>query len=127
MDPEVQAFKDAMAEKAAAKYDKVMPAVAAGDWKAVETHGVNGTEGKAFAKMQKIADSFVKSHPEKFETVKAYVNPTGLEKIVELIDIFQKAGMEETALELTMFELASFERQTIGATPQAVVRMGNGG
>lgn len=126
MDPEVQAFKDAMAEKAAAKYDKVMPAVATGDWKTVESHGINGSEGKAMAKAQKIADEFVKNHPEKFETVKAYVTPDGLGKIVELIDIFRNAGMEETALELTMFELASFERQTIGAISQAVVRMGNG-
>ena len=127
MDSQVEAFKQAMAEKAAAKYDKVMPAVATGDWKTVEANGVNGAEGQAMAKAQQIADDFVKNHPEKFETVKAYVNPDGLTKIVELIDIFRNAGMEETALELTMFELASFERQTIGATPQATVRLGNGG
>lgn len=126
MDSQVQAFKDAMDEKAAAKA-KVMAAVGEQDWATVAKEGINGNEGKAMAKAQQIADDFVKNHPEKFTTVTAYVNPNGLEKIVELISIFQKAGMEETALELTMFELASFERQTIGATPQATVRMGNGG
>lgn len=127
MDPEVEAFKEAMAEKASAKYDKVMPAVATQNWEVVEKNGINGAEGKAFEKMQKIADKYVKDHPDKFATVKAYVNPEGLDKIVNLIDIFHTAGMEEAALELTMFELASFERQNIGATPKAVVRMGNGG
>ena len=127
MDPQIQAFKDALDEKAAAKYNKVMPAVGNMDWDTVAKEGVNGTEGKAMAKAQKIADDYVKAHADKFTTVAAYVNPGGLEKIVNLIDIFRNAGMEEAALELTMFELSSFERQNIGATPQATVRLGNGG
>ena len=126
MDPEVQAFKDAMAEKAAAKA-KVMAAVGEQDWDTVAKEGINGTEGKAMAKAQKIADDYVKAHPDKFSNVAAYVNPDGLDKIVNLITIMQNAGMEDAALELTMFELASFERQTIGATPKATVRLGNGG
>src|ERR1041385_1295848 len=121
MDPEVQAFKDAMAEKAAAKA-KVMAAVGEQDWDTVAKEGISGTEGKAMSKAQKIADDYVKAHPDKFSNVAAYVNPDGLDKIVNLITIMQNAGMEDAALELTMFELASFERQTIGATPKATVR-----
>lgn len=126
MDPEVQAFRDAMAEKAAAKA-KAMAAVGTMDWETVAKEGINGNEGKAMTKAQKIADDYVKSHPDKFANVAAYVTPDGLEKIVNLISIMQNAGLEDAAVELVMFELASFERQTIGATPKATVRLGNGG
>lgn len=126
MDPEVQAFRDAMAEKAAAK-QKVLVAIGEQDWATVAKEGISGNEGKAMAKAQQIADNYVKAHSDKFTNVAAYVNPDGLEKIVNLIDIMQTAGMDEAATELTMFELASFERQNIGATPRATVRLGNGG
>lgn len=126
MDPDVQAFKDAMEKKAAAK-EKVMVAVGEGDWATVAKEGISGTEGKAMAEAQSIADNYVKNHPEEFAAAKSHVTPDGLGKIVTMIDLFRQAGMEEAALKMTMFELSSFERQTIGATPRATVRLGNGG
>lgn len=132
MDPAVQAFKDKMAEKAAAK-QKVMEALGRArlnddpkDWAIVEKEGVNGTEGAAMAEMQKMADAYVKANPDQFVNVAGYVSPEGQDNIIQLISVFSQAGMEEEVLKLTMFELAKFERQEIGVQTRAKVRVGNG-
>lgn len=128
MDAQVQAFKDKMEEKAAAKA-KALEATGRQDWDAVAEYGINGgVEGKCFAEMQKLADAYVKAHPEQFSEVVQYVTPEGHEQVVKLTSLMSKAGMEENALKLTMFELANFERQKIGVATQASVRLiGKGG
>lgn len=123
MDAAVQAFKDKMAEKRAAK-EKTLAAVAVKDWDAVAKYGINGgEEGKAFAEMQKMADAYVKANASQFAHVAEYVNPEGHEPLVKLISLMSTAGMEEEVLKLTMFELASFERQQIGVAASAQVRL----
>lgn len=135
MDPQVQAFKDKMAEKAAVKNDKVLPAVAAGDWATVAKEGINGTEGKLFAEAEAIAKKFVADKPDTFAIVAAHSDPSqpldekglsGHDKLVGLIDLFRQAGDDESATLLTMYELAKFERQQIGVQTRAKVRIGNG-
>lgn len=126
MNADVQAFKDKMAEKAAAKA-KVMVAIGKGDWTTVTAEGLTGTEGKAMADLQKMADTYVNAHPEQFTAVEGSVSSDGHDHIVKMIDIFYGAGMEEEALKMTMFELAKFERQQIGVATRAKVRVGNGG
>lgn len=125
MDAQVQAFKDAMAAKAEAKA-KVMEAVGKGDWATVESQGIRGAEGKAMAEAQAIADKYVKDNAEQFAQVADYATTDEQSQLVTLIDLMSKAGMEEAALKLTMFELARFERQEIGAQAKAKVRLGNG-
>jgi hypothetical protein len=125
MDAEIQAFKDKMAEKAAAKA-KVMAAVGEEDWATVAEQGINGVEGKAMAEAQAIADKYVKAHPEQFAAVMDYSTTDEQVQLVTLIDLMSKSGMEEAALALTMFELARFERQEIGVATKAKVRLGNG-
>lgn len=134
MDSQVQAFKDKMAEKAEAK-QKVMAAVGEKDWKAVATHGISGKEGQLFAEAEQIAKDYVANNEAQFAMAASYSDPvqsadenglTGHDKLVSLIDLFSKAGDEESALKLTMFELVKFERQEIGVTHRAKVRLGNG-
>lgn len=125
MDAQVQAFKDAMAAKAEAKA-KVMEALGKQDWATVESQGISGAEGKAMADAQKIADKYVKEHAAEFAAVADYSTTDEQTQLVSLIDLMSKAGMEEAALKLTMFELAHFERQQIGVATQAKVRLGNG-
>lgn len=124
MDAEVQAFKDKMAEKAEAKA-KVMEAVGKEDWSTVASHGVNGAEGRAMAEAQAIADAYVKANADQFAAVADYSTTDEQTQLVALIDLMSKAGMEEAALKLTMFELARFERQEIGVATKAKVRLGN--
>ncbi len=121
MDAEVQAFKDKLAEKAAAKA-KVMEALGAADWKTVEQYGVNGVEGKCVAEMQAMADAYVKAHPEQFVTVKG----TDFESVIKMITLLKQAGMEEAKLALTMYELATFERQQIGVATKPALRIAGG-
>lgn len=138
MDAAVQAFKDKMAEK---QRHKGVALAAAGQakkaeldgqdasslWETVATEGIDGLEGKCMAEAQAMADAYVEAHPEKFVAFEQYLTPEGNEQLVRLIGALGKSGMEEAALELTMFELAKFERQSFGVAPQATVRLGNGG
>jgi hypothetical protein len=126
MDAAVEAFKDEMGKKAAAK-QKALVAVGSGDWDTVAEYGINGEEGKAFAEMQAMADAYVEANASKFAAFEQYVTPEGNEQLVKLIATLGKSDMEEAALELTMFELAKFERQTFGVAPKANVRLGHGG
>lgn len=118
MDPAIQAFKDKMAEKADAKA-KVMAAVGKEDWATVEEYGVNGVEGAAMAAAQTLADDYVAAHPEEFVTVRG----ESFESVVKLITAFKQAGMEEARLKLTMYELATYERQQIGVTASPALRV----
>lgn len=131
MDAAVQAFKDKMAERSEAKA-KCVAALGratltdnAKDWEAVAQFGVKGDEGRCNLELQAMADAYVKAHPEQFAAVVGSVNAEGHEQVVKLIDLYYGAGMEESALALTMFELASFERQEIGVATRAKVRLGN--
>ncbi len=86
MDKDVQAFKDKMAEKAAAK-EKVMEALGAARlaesqgkdaskfWEVVAEQGIKGVEGKAMAEAQKLADAYVQAHPEQFALLADQVTP----------------------------------------------------
>jgi len=127
MDAAVQAFKDKMAEKAAAK-QKALAAAGKGDWDTVAEYGIDGgVEGTAFAELQAMADAYVEANASKFTAFEQYLTPEGNEQIVVLIAALGKSGMEEAALELTMFELAKFARQSFGVAPKATLRLGNGG
>lgn len=123
MDAEVQAFKDKMTEKSVTKQDSLI---------ALQSNTIDSLTHSNSLKsldveLQKMADDYVAAHPDQFVNVMGHLSPEGQETIVKLIDIFYQAGMEEEVLKLTMFELSKFERQLIGAAPQAVLRLGNGG
>lgn len=138
MDPAVQAFKDKMAEKAAAKQKALAAAGearfvelqgrdASAFWDVVADYGIDGAEGRAFAEMQHMADAYVEANPGQFTAVEHLVTPEGNEQLVLMIAALGKAGQEEYALKLTMFELATFDRQQFGVTPKPALRLVNGG
>lgn len=135
--PELQQFRDLMADKAAAK-QLVMAALgrarlaehngqdASADWAIVDEKGVNGIEGEKMAAAQALADATVAAHPELFSHLEQYVNPDGMEQLVKLTSLSRDAGMEDEATAITMFELARFDRQQIGVQTRGVVRLAGG-
>lgn len=129
--PEVQQFRDIWAAKVAAK-EKVMAALGQAlifdrdgvpsdsEWAIVEAQGMaSGVEGKKQAEAQKLCDDLYLAHPEYFSTLEGKDS----EQIVTLIDLYLKAGLEDDATLATMYELAKFERQQIGAKLTARVRL----
>lgn len=141
MDAAVQAFKDKTAEKAAAK-QKSLAAVgeaklaehegrtadAERAWATVAEYGMEGIEGECHKALQAMADAYVAANPERFVMFEEYVTPEGNDHVVKAISVMSTAGMEEAALELTMFERAKFERvQRVGATVRAVTKPARNG
>lgn len=132
MIPELETFKQLMAEKAAAK-ELTMKALgeakiaewngkdATKAWADVEKYGMSGVEGEKAAAMQKLADEIVDGHPDLFAMLRMYV-PDGGDELVKIAGAFSAAGQEDQALLVTIFELASFERQEFGVTTRAKVR-----
>lgn len=129
--PEVSQFRQVWAEKTAAK-EKVMAAL--GDAALAERDGKdakkftnvvakqgheNGTEGEKQAEAQALADALVVSHPELFTFLEGQTQ----EAIVSLVDAFRAAGNEDMVTLATIYELAHWERQNIGGTVQAKVRI----
>ncbi len=155
MDAQVQAYKDALTEKSAAK-EKALTAVgeaklaelenrtadAETAWDTWATYGINGLEGELHAKIQQLADDYVSSHPEQVAHLQPYRDPnfrtqvmrddisveiSGHEAIVTMISLARASGLEEASLIVDMFERASFERQQIGVAVQIVARNVNSG
>jgi hypothetical protein len=111
-------------------------------WDVVAQYGINGEEGAAMDEAQSIADSYVATHPEQVAYLEPYRDPdfqttiirdgvavtvSGHEAIVTMISLARQSGLEEAALIITMFELASFERQKIGVAVQIQARSINSG
>lgn len=146
--PEIQQFRDLLKQKGEAK-QKVMVAVGernlaklnGGDHsaqdKVIEAEGIDGgAEGKAFAAMQALADKVVSEHPELFANMRPFteggtfasiregqpVQLTGLEMLVGMRAAFGAVGLLDEATLVDIFELASFERQSIGVAAQPQLR-----
>lgn len=138
-------FQDLWARKTAAKYGVVMPAVgaaiaaeAAGDdvasgslWQEVAAYGAAGHEGDLQAQAVAVAQRFVEEHRAMFSGFEQYDSDAGHDKLVEEISTLRKSAnefargivaramgleAEEVVDALAMYELATFERRSMGAT-----------
>lgn len=138
MDAEVQDFIDKQAEKSAAK-ERALTALGAA--KLAELRGedsaahraihaaegfATGNEGRLHIELQEMADAYVAAHPEFFVAFDGFATPEKQGDLVTLISVLRDQGLVEEVAKLTMFELARFERQNIGAVMRAQVRVAGG-
>ena len=134
MSAETEAFRTVWAEKSAAK-ERVMEALgraklaerdgksAAADWKIVADQGMTtGVEGMKQAEAQAMADGLFTNHPELF----TFFTDKTVEQLCTLADAYRAMGLEDDLTLLTMYELARFERQHIGGTVKARIRLPGG-
>ena len=139
MDPDVQAFIDKQAERAAAK-EKVMEALgrakiadhlgkdSTADWAIVTEQGSpDGVEGRCSAEMLAMAEAYVAAHPDTFAFLNHFATPYRHDDLVRMIDAFREQGLVEQTQLAVMFELVKFERKQIGGEMKAKMRVGNGG
>ena len=121
---------DAYAKGQASKVEELDEFIAANG-------NATGKEGELAASMMEQAEAFVAAHAAMFallepmvqdgETTDPATGLTGHDRLVRLISALSSQGMVEEVATLTMFELVKFERQHIGATNRAKLRVGGKG
>lgn len=145
MNPLIAEFRDLWARKTATKREVVMPAVgrakaleavgddvgAASAWDEVAAYGTSGHEGDLQAQAVAVAQRFVEENRAMFSGFERYDSTEGQDALVEQIASLRRPpntlartvvanamGLEadEVVDALTMYELATFERRSSGAT-----------
>lgn len=136
MHESISAFLEAKAKKAAAKELSMTAtgeaklaerenrsADAEAAWSRVAEHGFRGgSEGAAFAEMQRIADEYVQAHDGDLALLKGYLKPDATpaeqheaqEKLIGMVEFLRENGQPEASAIAEMFELAYFPRPAIG-------------
>lgn len=70
----------------------------------------NAMDDTDFDKARKVADAYVKAHPDEFAD---YADKT-LESVVQAVDVFRAAGMENDQYRAEAWHLHAWEPQSIG-------------
>lgn len=86
------------------------------DIKAAWSSAEGGGRDEVLAR--ELCDQLVASNPELFEEIQ----DKSLPELVEAIDVFHAAGMEEQVWRIEAWLLHRFEPQQIGITPSPVIR-----
>lgn len=91
------------------------------EWQA-KADALQAEEDDLLAQMQALADTAVKDHPELFTHLAAYNSPDKHNDLVKIASAFSTLHVEDAVAIATIWELANFERQHIGATQNIIVR-----
>lgn len=72
-----------------------------------------------FDKARKLADAYVKAHPDEFNDFKEL----SLESVVQAVDVFRAAGMADNQYRAEAWHLHKWDPQQIGANAAPSIRI----
>ena len=135
MNAELEAIKDTWRKKTEAKA-RALEAVGEAKlaekegrdsskfWATWEKNGIEGLEKKLADEQLALCEAYVTAHPEEFTEIQNM----SLEECVTALEVFRKAGMEDSEWRVEAWLRHHFEPQNIGGEARARVRLpGPGG